>query len=123
MTFFFKETLSDRECRARNLDIEYGYGIALIKQCMTSDSARRYAAGCNVTYYCLQGYQISGLKEFICTNGMWVNTNGDPDENLPECKKKFVSLSKKSFKIDSLLDNIDIYLCFNHKIYLMYQKF
>ena len=61
---------------------------------MTADSARRWAAGCNVTYKCLQGYEITGLKEFICKNGIWIDKKGNPDEKLPECKNELSTFRK-----------------------------
>lgn len=91
-------TFNDGECKARNLEIDHGYGMALVKQCMTSDSAKHWAGGCNVTYECLQGYDITGPTEFICKDGIWINKNGTRDENLPECKNQFpTSYFKKAF--------------------------
>ena len=80
MHFQSKETTADETCNAVNLNIPNGFGMAIVKDCLTSDPMKRWAKGCNVTFECLQGYQLEGNNEFTCTNGRWT-----PDDK-PTCK-------------------------------------
>ena len=80
--FLSEETTFDETCNAVSLDIPNGYGMAIVKDCMTSDPMKRWAKGCNVTFECLRGYEIKGIKTFVCENGRWT-----PDDTDKPCCK------------------------------------
>ena len=78
---FVPETVSEPSCNAVSLDIEHGYGMASVDQCMTQDPRKRWANNCSVSFECLLGYRLEGKKDFICENGLW-----KPNEGPPSCK-------------------------------------
>ena len=108
---FFQETISEPTCNAVSLDIENGYGLASVDQCLTQDPRRRWAINCSVTFECLSGYQLEGNKTFVCDNGKWA-----PDEAKPSCKYRFLSCNSNAFSINICSYHLNIKL-----IYLWFQ--
>ena len=73
----------DPECPIIDINIENGYGIALLKECMTDEPFKRWKDGCRVTYKCLHNHILKGNTTVVCKDSKW-------SDEPPSCKYSFI---------------------------------